>query len=119
MPWQLYVANLDHAVGRAELEGVFAGHGAVRARMIDPYETSNGTTTGLVEVESESRGTAAIAALNGTVHRGSPMVVAWATAGSPGTARLPGTRELAQHEALLKKLDSAYPVAHVPASASV
>jgi RNA recognition motif-containing protein len=65
-------------VERAELEKLFAGHGTVRlAEVIDQLKTADSTGTGLVEMDSEEQGEAAIAALNGMQHRGFALIVGW------------------------------------------
>lgn len=79
MPRKLYVANLSDMVGRDELQCLFAGHGTVRSvEVIVQHKTASGTETGLVEMESEEHGEAAIAALNDMRHRGFDRIVGWA-----------------------------------------
>jgi cold-inducible RNA-binding protein len=78
MSRKLYVANLCHMVEKAELEKLFANHGTVRlAEVIDQLKTADSTGTGLVEMDSEEQGEAAISALNGMQHRGFALIVGW------------------------------------------
>ena len=78
MPRKLYVANLCHMVERAELEKLFAGHGTVRlAEIIEQLQIPDSTGKGLVEMDSEEQGEAAITALNGMQHRGFALMVGW------------------------------------------
>ena len=78
MPRKLYVANLCHMVEKAELEKLFADHGTVRlAEVIDRLKTVDSTGTGLIEMDSEQQGEAAISALNGMQHRGFALIVGW------------------------------------------
>jgi RNA recognition motif-containing protein len=82
MPRKLHVENLSHTVRQDELERLFAHHGAMRsAEVTNQLGTADITGTGLVEMESEAHGEAAIAALNGMQHCGSALVVGWAKPG--------------------------------------
>ena len=82
MSRKLYVANLSHMVERDELQHLFANHGSVRSiELIDQVRTGHSEGTGLVEMDSEAHGDAAIAALNGMQHRGFSMIVGWAKPG--------------------------------------
>jgi cold-inducible RNA-binding protein len=82
MPRKLYVSNLSQSVEGDELQRLFAGHGTVRsADVCNQLKTADITGTGLVEMDSEEEGEAAIAALNGAQHRGCPLIVSWAKPG--------------------------------------
>jgi len=82
MSRKLFVANLSHMVERDELRHLFVDHGTVRSiELIDQISTGQSEGTGLVEMDSEAHGDAAIAALNGMQHRGFAMIVGWAKPG--------------------------------------
>ena len=72
----LYIGNLSHGVTEVELRHLFAGFGAVHAAWVyDRLATSSPTVTGLVQMEREADGEAAIAALDGRAYRGIALVV--------------------------------------------
>jgi RNA recognition motif-containing protein len=80
MPTKLYVGNLSHMVVKDDLQRLFASHGPVRKVEVTTHlKTGDAMASALVEMESEERGQAAIAALNGTQYRGHPLAVTWAT----------------------------------------
>lgn len=82
MPRKLYVTNLSPAVPRDEVERLFAVHGAIRSvAVIDQFKTADRTCVAFVEMNLERDGGAAIAALDGTPHRGSTLSVTWAVPG--------------------------------------
>jgi len=78
MTRRLRIENLSHLVEQDELKWMFASHGIVHSvNLIDRLKTAAATTTGFVQMASEGEGESAISAMNGTRHRGRPMVVAW------------------------------------------
>ena len=79
MPRKLYVTNLNPEVARDELRRLFGAHGAIRSvAVIHQFGNAPRASTAFVEMDSDRHGAAAIAALNGTFHRGSALAVAWA-----------------------------------------
>jgi RNA recognition motif-containing protein len=90
MSRKLHVGNLSHAVQPDELERLFAGYGTVRsAAVTNQLRTADITGTAEVEMDSDAHGEAAIAALNGTQHCGSALVVCWAEPGQRTGIDLP------------------------------
>ena len=85
MPRKLYVTNLAPAVARDEVERLFAAHGEIRSvAVLHPFATADrpGAGTAFVEMDSETEGEAAIAALNGVPHGGGDaLAVRWAVPG--------------------------------------
>jgi RNA recognition motif-containing protein len=78
----LLIGNLIGGVTRSALETLFAGHGAVRsARVVAPHQPVGFAGTGFVEMDSAEGARAAIAALNGTQHLGSTLIVSVAHSG--------------------------------------
>ncbi len=68
---KLYVGNFSHDVVNAELEQMFAAHGAViSAQIINDRDTGRSKGFGFVEMSSEEQAEAAVAALNGHHHNG-------------------------------------------------
>jgi len=73
---KLYVGNLSFSVTNAELEQLFAPHGAIRsAEVITDRATGQAKGFGFVEMESDQEAQAAIAALDGTEHGGRAIKV--------------------------------------------
>jgi RNA recognition motif-containing protein len=90
MPRKLHVGNLSHAVHPDELERLFAGYGTVRSvEVTNQLRTADITGTAVVEMDSDANGEAAIAALNGTQHRGSALAVGWSEPGQRTGIDLP------------------------------
>ncbi|MBK8229128.1 MAG: RNA-binding protein [Candidatus Eisenbacteria bacterium] len=76
MGTKLYVGNLTFDVGNAELEELFAPHGAVRsAQVITDRDSGRSKGFGFVEMSADNEATAAISALNGREHRGRALTV--------------------------------------------
>jgi RNA recognition motif-containing protein len=74
----IQVGNLSNSVDNLDLLHLFETHGAVRSAMISKHlETGRSTGFGLVEMESENAGAAAIAALNRQEHFGRVLSVWW------------------------------------------
>ena len=76
MGTKLYVGNLAYSVGDAELQTLFAEHGAVRtAQVIMDRDTSRSKGFGFVEMNSDREAQTAINALNGKVVDGRALTV--------------------------------------------
>ena len=87
---KLYVSNVSHSVSGSELQRLFASHGTVRsADVCNQLKTADISGTGLVEMDSEKEGEAAIAALNGAQFGGQPLIVTWAQPGQRHGINLP------------------------------
>ena len=72
----IYVGNLPYSTTEAELEEVFAVHGAVtRAAIITDRETGRSRGFGFVEMENDEEAAAAIEALNGSEFADRELVV--------------------------------------------
>lgn len=81
---KIYVGNLPWSTTSADLEQMFAEHGAVRsAEVISDRETGRSRGFGFVEMESEEGMNAAINALNGQDMAGRPLTVNEARERSP------------------------------------
>jgi RNA recognition motif-containing protein len=73
---KLYVGNLSFDVESADLEEMFAPHGAVRsAQVIMDRDTGRSKGFGFVEMSSDNEAEAAISALNGREFRGRALTV--------------------------------------------
>jgi RNA recognition motif-containing protein len=76
MSRKIYVGNLPWSTTSADLEAMFAPHGAVRsAEVISDRETGRSRGFGFVEMETDDGLQAAIAALNGQEINGRPLTV--------------------------------------------
>ena len=76
MAGKIYVGNLPWSTTSADLEAMFAPHGAVRsAEVISDRETGHSRGFGFVEMETNEGLQAAIAALNGQEMNGRPLTV--------------------------------------------
>jgi RNA recognition motif-containing protein len=76
MAGKIYVGNLPWSTTSADLEAMFAPHGAVRsAEVISDRETGRSRGFGFVEMETNEGAQAAIAALNGHEVNGRPLTV--------------------------------------------
>jgi len=76
MAKRLYVGNLPWSTTSADLEQMFAAHGAVRsAEVISDRETGRSRGFGFVEMEDEQGMNSAIQALNGKDMGGRPLTV--------------------------------------------
>jgi RNA recognition motif-containing protein len=76
MAGKIYVGNLPWSTTSADLEAMFAPHGAVRsAEVISDRETGRSRGFGFVEMETNEGLQAAIAALNGQEMNGRPLTV--------------------------------------------
>jgi RNA recognition motif-containing protein len=83
MSTKLYITNVSPQVARDELELLFAAHGTVRScAVIHQFMTADSTVVAFVEMGSARHCEAAMAALNGTPHRGSALTVSWAVPGA-------------------------------------
>jgi RNA recognition motif-containing protein len=73
---RLHVANLDHSVTAADLERLFAPHGAVLYARVMTYPDNGRTTgSGSVDMGSASAADAAVRALDGRPYRARPLVI--------------------------------------------
>jgi RNA recognition motif-containing protein len=76
MARKIYVGNLPWSTTSADLEAMFAPHGAVRsAEVISDRETGRSRGFGFVEMETDDGLQAAINALNGHEINGRPLTV--------------------------------------------
>ena len=76
MSRKIYVGNLPWSTASADLEAMFAPHGAVRsAEVISDLETGRSRGFGFVEMETDEGLQAAITALNGQEINGRPLTV--------------------------------------------
>ena len=76
MSRKIYVGNLPWSTASADLEAMFAPHGAVRsAEVISDRETGRSRGFGFVEMETDEGLQAAITALNGQEINGRPLTV--------------------------------------------
>ena len=76
MSRKIYVGNLPWSTTSADLEAIFAEHGAVRsAEVISDRETGRSRGFGFVEMESDEGLQAAVSALNGHELNGRPLTV--------------------------------------------
>ena len=76
MSKKLYVGNLSYSVTGADLQQMFAAHGAVEsATIITDRDTGRSKGFGFVEMSSADEAKAAIAALNGQQHDGRALTV--------------------------------------------
>jgi cold-inducible RNA-binding protein len=76
MGTKLYVANLSYGATRADLEALFAPHGAVvSTQLMTDRVTGRSRGRGLVEMGSDDQALAAVAALNGKTVSGRPLRV--------------------------------------------
>jgi RNA recognition motif-containing protein len=76
MSRKIYVGNLPWSTTSADLEAMFAPHGAVRsAEVISDRETGRSRGFGFVEMETDEGLQAAISALNGQEINGRPLTV--------------------------------------------
>ena len=76
MSRKIYVGNLPWSTTSADLEAMFAEHGAVSsAEVISDRETGRSRGFGFVEVESDEGMQAAVNALNGHEMNGRPLTV--------------------------------------------
>ena len=76
MAKKLYVGNLSYEVTDADLQGLFAPHGAVQsAQVIMDRDTGRSKGFGFVEMDSNEQAQAAITALNGQEVNGRALTV--------------------------------------------
>jgi len=76
MSRKIYVGNLPWSTTSADLEAMFAEHGAVRsAEVISDRETGRSRGFGFVEMETDEGMQAAVSALNGHEMNGRPLTV--------------------------------------------
>lgn len=76
MSKKLYVGNLPYSITDADLEQMFASHGAVQsARLIVDRDTGRSKGFGFVEMSNDQEAQAAINALNGKEHGGRTLTV--------------------------------------------
>jgi len=76
MSKKLYVGNLGYSVSSADLNQLFAQHGAVQsAQVVEDRDTGRSKGFGFVEMGSDNEAQAAIAALNGSAHSGRTLTV--------------------------------------------
>jgi RNA recognition motif-containing protein len=72
----IYVGNLDYAVTSDELQSIFEPHGTVASADVQiKSRTGHSRGFGLVEMPNADEARAAIAALNGQLHRDRPLTV--------------------------------------------
>jgi RNA recognition motif-containing protein len=75
----IQIDNLGHFMGDQQLASLFAAYGAVLStRVSGRVGAGPSTSVGFVEMESDSAGESAIAALNGSSHGGRFVWVSWA-----------------------------------------
>ena len=73
---RLYVGNLGYNVTSADLQQLFAAHGAVEsAQVCEDREAGRSKGFGFVEMCTEGDASVAITALNGQDHQGRPLTV--------------------------------------------
>ena len=73
---RLYVGNLGYAVTSADLEQLFAPHGAVQsAQVCEDRQAGRSKGFGFVEMSTEEEASKAITALNGQDHGGRALTV--------------------------------------------
>jgi len=73
---KLYVGNLSYSVTTADLEQLFAPHGAIQSvEVISDRHSGRSKGFGFVEFSSQAEAEAAIAALNGQEHDGRMLTV--------------------------------------------
>ncbi len=90
MSLKIYVGGLPYATSEAELNDLFAAHGAVESvKIITDKFTGQSRGFGFVEMSGSEEGNAAIAALNGTQLEGRTLTVNEAR---PQEPRGPGGR---------------------------
>jgi RNA recognition motif-containing protein len=78
MTRHIQVWNLSDSVDRVVLQQLFEAHGGVRSATINRhFETGFSTGVGVVQMESDEDGEAAIAALNHREHFGRELSVCW------------------------------------------
>jgi len=66
---KLYVGNLGYDVTSADLQELFAPHGAVQsAQVVEDRDAGRSKGFGFVEMSSDDEANKAIAALNGQLH---------------------------------------------------
>jgi RNA recognition motif-containing protein len=76
MSKKLYVGNLPYNITDADLEQMFASHGAVQsARLIVDRDTGRSKGFGFVEMSNDQEAQAAINALNGKENGGRTLTV--------------------------------------------
>ena len=76
MAKKLYVGNLSYEVTDADLQGLFAPHGAVQsAQVIMDRDTGRSKGFGFVEMDNGDQAQAAITALNGHEVNGRTLTV--------------------------------------------
>ncbi len=75
---QIQVGNLSDDVDDRALRRLFEPHGTVRSAVINRHsETGHSTGVGVIEMESEACGAAAITALDHLEHCGNVLSVCW------------------------------------------
>jgi cold-inducible RNA-binding protein len=73
---KIYVGNLSYDATEDDLRGLFGAHGRVEsAAIIKDHYSGRPRGFGFVEMAEKGEGEAAIAALNGTEHRGRKLNV--------------------------------------------
>jgi len=73
---KIYVGNLSYDATEDDLSGLFGAHGQVESvTIIKDHYSGRSRGFGFVEMAEKSEGEAAIAALNGTEHRGRKLNV--------------------------------------------
>jgi len=81
---KIYVGNLGYNVTSADLEQLFAPHGAVQsAQVIEDRDAGRSKGFGFVEMGSDEEAGKAIAALNGQLHGERALTVNEAKARAP------------------------------------
>jgi RNA recognition motif-containing protein len=90
---RLHVANLDHTVTAADLERLFAAHGAVLYTQVMTYpDNGRSTGSGSVDMGSAAAADAAVRALDGWPYRGRPLVIVVAAGAAAGEPLPAGSR---------------------------
>jgi hypothetical protein len=92
---RLHVANLDHTVTAADLERLFAAHGAVLYAHVMTYPDSGQSTgSGSVDMGSPSAADAAVRALDGQPYLGRPLVLTVCGRAAPAEPSAGSQREI-------------------------
>jgi cold-inducible RNA-binding protein len=91
---KIYVGNLSYETTEDDLRGLFGAHGQVESvAIVKDHYSGRSRGFGFVEMAEKGEGEAAIAALNGTEHRGRKLNVNEARAQTEAPRRSGGGGE--------------------------